>query len=57
MPDGDYVIVAVPATYPVLQPGEWDRIARLTALGERMTLGELDARATQLRLFVLGLPP
>jgi Carboxypeptidase regulatory-like domain len=46
---GDYAIMAVAATTSDLQPWEWDRTARLAALGERLTLGELDERTVELR--------
>jgi hypothetical protein len=47
---GDYAIVAVPAGTPYPQAGEWDRLARLAAQGERVTLGEFDERLVDLRV-------
>ena len=37
----------------LLLPDEWDRSARLSALGERISLGELDERTVELRFAVL----
>jgi Carboxypeptidase regulatory-like domain len=48
--DGDYTIVALPPDTPPLERGDWDRFARLSSVGERITLGELDARMIQLRV-------
>lgn len=47
---GDYAIVAVAAATPDLQAWEWERTAKLAAMGERLTLGELDERAVELRI-------
>jgi large repetitive protein len=48
--DGEYTIVAVPRETPWLDLGDWDRLARLSSAGERVTLGELDVRTIQLRV-------
>jgi hypothetical protein len=34
----------------MVQAGEWDRVARLAAAAERITLGDLDERALDLRV-------
>jgi hypothetical protein len=47
---GDYLVVALPASAPPIQFGEWDRLARLAAVAERVTLGELDERVLDLRV-------
>ena len=47
---GTYVLVALPAGSETVQRGEWDRIARLIAAGERVTLGELEERTVDLRV-------
>jgi protocatechuate 3,4-dioxygenase beta subunit len=48
--DGDYLIVAVAADTPTPRPDDADTMARLAALGERMTIGDLDQRTIQLRV-------
>jgi len=48
--EGDYVIVAVPADVPTLQVGDWDQMAQLAGLGERVTLAEMDRRTVDLRV-------
>jgi hypothetical protein len=50
MRDGDYLIVAASADVPTPQTGEWERLARLAALGERVTVGDLDQRTIELRV-------
>jgi hypothetical protein len=47
---GSYLIVALPSSAPMLQAGEWDRVARLAAGAERITLGDLDERTLDLRV-------
>jgi protocatechuate 3,4-dioxygenase beta subunit len=47
---GDYLVVALPASAPPFQLAEWDRLARLAAVAERVTLGELDERVLDLRV-------
>jgi hypothetical protein len=47
---GDYAIVALPGGTQFPQSGEWDRLARLAAQGERVTLGDLDERLVDLRV-------
>jgi hypothetical protein len=47
---GEYAIVALPAASEYPQAGEWDRLARLVELGERVTLSELDERLVDLRV-------
>jgi hypothetical protein len=47
---GDYLVIALPASAPPIQFGEWDRITRLAAAAERVTLGELDERVLDLRV-------
>lgn len=47
---GDYTIVALPAGSSYPQAGEWDRLTRLAAQGERVTLGELDERLVDLQV-------
>jgi hypothetical protein len=39
---GDYLVVALPPSAAMLQAGEWDRIARLAAAAERISLGDFD---------------
>jgi hypothetical protein len=48
--DGDYLIVAVAADTPTPRPDDADTMARLAALGERITIGDLDQRTIQLRV-------
>ena len=48
--DGEYVVVAVPSGTPYPQSGEWDRIARLFAAGERVTLVDQEQRTLDLRI-------
>ena len=47
---GDYLIVALPSSAPVPQIGEWDRLARLAAIAQRLTLDDLDARMLDVRV-------
>ena len=47
---GTYAIVALPAGSMGVQRGERERIARLIAAGEKVTLGELEERTVELRL-------
>ena len=47
---GDYIIVALPAGSRYPQSGEWDRLARLAAQGEAVTLGELDERMVDVQI-------
>jgi hypothetical protein len=47
---GHYLIVALPSSTPMLQPGEWSRLARLAAAGETITLGDLDERTLDIRV-------
>lgn len=49
---GEYFIVALPSSAPALQMGQWERVARLTSVADRVTLGDLDERAIDLRLSV-----
>jgi protocatechuate 3,4-dioxygenase beta subunit len=48
--DGDYSIVALPADTPIPGPAESDRLAALAALGERVTVTDLDQRTVELRV-------
>jgi len=48
--EGEYVIVAVPADVPLPRPGDWDRLAQLSALGERVTVADLDRRTIDLHV-------
>jgi protocatechuate 3,4-dioxygenase beta subunit len=48
--DGNYSIVAVPADTKFPMPWEWDRIAALAALGERVTVADLDQRTIELHV-------
>jgi hypothetical protein len=41
---GDYFIVALPLTARAPETGEWDRLARLAAIAQRVTLDDVDAR-------------
>jgi protocatechuate 3,4-dioxygenase beta subunit len=47
---GNYRIVALPSATASLQSGEWDRTARLAALADRLTLGELEDRTIELTI-------
>ena len=47
---GEYVAVVLPASAPALDSLQRDRLARLAALGERVTLTDLDERSLLLRL-------
>jgi len=47
---GEYMVVVLPPTTPMLQAGEWERAARLAALGEPLTLSDVDERTVELRL-------
>jgi len=47
---GDYVIVAVPASSDRARLSSQDRLSRLAALGERVTLTDVDERVMQLRI-------
>jgi hypothetical protein len=47
---GDYLIVALPSGAPMVQPGAWDRVARLATVAQRITLGDLEARTLDLRV-------
>jgi len=47
---GEYVLVALPSTSDVPSNASQDRLARLAALGERVTLTDLDERSVPLRL-------
>jgi protocatechuate 3,4-dioxygenase beta subunit len=47
---GDYLIVALARSAPWVGPRQRDRLARLAAAAERITLGELDERAIDLRV-------
>ena len=49
LPGGDYAIVALSPGGASVRPDDWERIARLTALGERVTLAALEERALELR--------
>lgn len=49
---GEYFIVALPSSEPMLRMGQWERVARLTSVADRVTLGDLDERAIDLRLSV-----
>ena len=48
--EGDYVIIALPSDVPTPGIGDWDRLAQLAALGERVTLADLDQRTIDLRV-------
>jgi hypothetical protein len=48
--EGEYVVVAVPSGTPYPQTGEWDRVARLFAAGERVTLVDQEQRTLDLRI-------
>jgi hypothetical protein len=48
--DGDYFVVAVASGTPYPQSGEWDRVARLAAAGERVTLLDQEQRTLDLRI-------
>ena len=47
---GDYLIVALPASAPPPRTGDWDRLARLAAIAQRLTLDDLDARMLDVRV-------
>ena len=47
---GEYFIVALPASVHPIQPGDSARLARLAAVAERITLGELDERTVDVRI-------
>lgn len=47
---GDYLILALPLTARAPEIGEWDRLARLAAIAQRLTLDELDARMLDVRV-------
>lgn len=47
---GEYIVVVVPASAPALDSRQRDRLARLAAIGERVTLADLDERSLLLRL-------
>lgn len=47
---GEYCIVALPASARPIQPGDSARLARLAAVAERITLGELEERVVELRV-------
>ena len=49
---GDYTIVALPRGSRYPQAGEWNRLARLAAQGERVTLGDLDERMVDLQVVI-----
>jgi hypothetical protein len=47
---GDYHIVALPASARILQGAEWNRLARMEAVAERITISALEERTIDLRL-------
>jgi len=47
---GSYRIVALPPATTWVESAEWERIARLAALGDRLTLGEMDDRTIELTI-------
>ena len=47
---GDYLIVALPASAPLVDSGQRARLARLATLAERLTLDDLDERVVDLRV-------
>lgn len=47
---GSYRIVALPPATTWVESVEWERIARLAALGDRLTLGEMDDRTIELTI-------
>jgi hypothetical protein len=46
---GEYIAVVLPASAPALDSRQHERLARLAALGERVTLADLDERSVLLR--------
>jgi protocatechuate 3,4-dioxygenase beta subunit len=50
---GDYSVVAVPADTPTPTSAQPDRIASLVALGERVTVTELDRRTVDLHVMIV----
>ena len=49
---GDYFLVALPADTRPIQAGDSRRLERLATVAERVTLGDLDERAVDLRLVI-----
>ena len=47
---GTYVLVAIPGEAESIQLGQWERIARLKAVGTRVALGEMEERTVEVRL-------
>jgi hypothetical protein len=47
---GEYVVVALPAASEVMPNAPQDRLQRLAAAGERLTLSDLDERSVQLHV-------
>jgi protocatechuate 3,4-dioxygenase beta subunit len=47
---GDYAVVALPSTSEVLESASQDRLSRLAAEGERLTLSDLDERSVRVSL-------
>jgi hypothetical protein len=45
---GNYLIVALPSSAPMVQAGEWGRVARLAAAAERITLGDRQLQRSDL---------
>jgi hypothetical protein len=50
--DGEYFLVALPANTQSVPPGESERLRRLAAVAERVTLEDLDERTLDLRLVI-----
>ena len=48
--EGDYFIVAVPPDTRYPHPEDWDYMAQLAALGERVTLADIDQRTVDLHV-------
>jgi protocatechuate 3,4-dioxygenase beta subunit len=49
---GEYYIVALTSAAEMLQMGQWDRIASLISGAERITVGDLEQRAIDLRVTI-----
>jgi len=48
--EGEYIILAVPSSVRGPVAGEWDRMTQLAALGERVTVTELEQRSVELHV-------
>lgn len=52
---GDYTVVAVPADTPIPRPFDLDRIAALAAIGEHVTLSDLEHRTVDVHVTAVRL--